>query len=224
METGGVIVDGRLDPSATTMLKVISGASLVVAIDVQLQGDSSLTTIWATPSRAVITSSLEPDLVDIQPVRLARIPETLSDIILLQQPQATAEAPVSVSTMVMAAADTQRDDPARARATLAAAGLTELEVERVLAFQSPATRRWRISSTWATQDGQRMAELRGLDAGLNGQWLIEMTGQRDGPGQMTFLPQGDGDVLRALRAVLPRQWVGTALNPQPASRASSLVR
>jgi hypothetical protein len=224
METGGVIRDGRLDPIATTMLKVISGASLVVAVDVQLQGDSSLTTIWATPNRAVITTSLEPDLVDIQPVRLARIPETLSDVILLQQPQTTAEAPVSVSTMVMAAADTHRDDIEQARATLAAAGLTELEVGRVLAFQSQSTRRWRISSTWATPDGQRMAELRGLDAGPNGQWLIEMTGARDQAGQMTFLPQGDGDVLRALRAVLPRQWVGTALNPQPTAHAGSLVR
>jgi hypothetical protein len=206
------------------MLKVISAASLVVAVDVQLLGDSSLTTIWATPNRAVITSSLEPDLVDIQPVRLARIPETLSDIILLQQPQTTAEDPISVSTMVMAAADSHRDDADQARATLAAAGLGQHDVARVLAFQAPSTRRWRISSTWATQDGQRMAELRGLDAGLSGQWLIEMTGHRDGPGQMTFLPQGDGDVLRALRAVLPRQWVGTALNPQPTAHVSTLAR
>jgi hypothetical protein len=34
---------------------------------------------------------------------------------------------------------------------------------------------------------------------------------------MLFSPQGDGELLRAMRDVLPRRWVGTALNPRPAA-------
>ena len=215
METGGIIVDGELDPLVTAMLRVIASASMMVAIDVQAHSDSSRTTIWATPNRAVITSSLEPELVDIRPVRIVRLPEMLSDIILLRPPEETAEQPLSLSTIVMAEADNLRAEPDKARAVLAAAGLSDRELGYVLAFQAPSTRRWRISSTWATDTGPQMAELRGLDAGSSGQWLIEMTGHRDRPGTMTFTPQGDGGVLGALRQILPRRWVGTALNPRP---------
>lgn len=215
LETGGVITDGTLHHAAAEMLQVIASASMMVAVDVQRYGDSSVTTIWATPSRAVVTSTLDPDLVDVEPVRVARLPETLSDVIVLGRPDGNATEAISLSTLVMADVDRLRTSPDEARHLLVGEGLADDDVERVLAFQAPSTRRWRISSTWATDTGQRMAELRGLDAGAHGQWLIEMTGHRDRPGELTFIPQGDGDTLRALREVLPRYWVGTALNPRP---------
>jgi len=214
LETGGVITDGQLHPAAEAMLQVIASASMMVAVDVQREGDSSITTIWATPSRAVVTSTLDPDLVDIEPVRLARLPETLSDVILLSRPETMHERPITVSTLVMARADEARSSPDHGRSSLSDAGIAAEDVELLVAFQAPTTRRWRISSTWASDGGQRMAELRGLDAGPHGQWLIEMTGHKNQPGEMTFTPQGDGDILRALREVLPRYWVGTALNPR----------
>lgn len=77
MESGEIMVDGEFDPLVTAMLKVIDASSLVVAVNVMAHGDSSLTTIYATPQRAVVTSSLDPDLVDISPLRVARMPETL---------------------------------------------------------------------------------------------------------------------------------------------------
>ena len=217
LETGGIIVDGELDPLAEVMLQVIAAASMMVAVDVQAHRDTSLTTIWATPNRAVLTSSLDLELVDIKPVRLARLPEILSDIILLRPPESTGEAPIVVSTATMAAADAVRADPDEARHALIEAGLGPDEIELVLAFQSPATRRWRISSTWAIEAGQQMAELRGLDAGAAGQWSIEMTGDRHGDGKLTFTPQGDGDVMGSLRQILPRRWVGRPLNPSARS-------
>ncbi len=216
METGGVMVDGRLDPIVAAMLNVISDASLMVTVDVQLEGDSSVTTIWATPHRAVVTSSLDPELVDIQPVRLPRLPETLTDVIMLRPPEGVLGQTITVPTPAMGEADAHRGDSEAALADLLAAGLSAEDAELVLAFQSPSTRRWRISSTWAAETGQQMAQLRGLDAGPKGQWLIEMSGDRNQPGEMTFTPQNDGDILRALRVVLPRRWVGTALNPRSA--------
>lgn len=214
METGGIMVDGKLDPLAKAMLQVISSASMMVAVDVQAHSDSSLTTIWGTPGRAVITSSLDCDLVDITPVRLARLPETLSDIILLRPPESTATGPVTVPTAVMAEADNLRADPDLARAALSKAGLPEASVELILAIQSASSRRWKISSTWSTDDGQQIAAVRGLDAGAAGQWLVEMTARRDRPGSMTLTPQSEGDTLKALRQVLPVRWVGTPLNPE----------
>lgn len=213
METGGIMIDGELDPLATTLLQVISAASMMVAVDVQAHSDSSLTTIWGTPGRAVITSSIDRELVDIKPVRLTRLPETLSDIILLRPPESTAKRTVAIPTAVMAEVDRLRATPKQAKSALVERGLPQTEVELVLAFQSPSTRRWRISSTWSTETGQEMAELHGIDAGPAGQWLVEMTGDRNEQGTMTFTPQGDGAVLKALRQVLPVRWVGRALNP-----------
>ena len=214
LETGGVIVDGELHPSAVDMLQVIASASMMVAVDVQYDGDSSVTTIWATPSRAVVTSTLDAELVDIEPVRVARLPETLSDVILLGRPETTATQPIRASALTIANAERFGDSIDRARRALEAGGVHGDDIERLLAFQAPTTRRWRISSTWASDTGQRMAELRGLDAGPHGQWLMELQGETDRDSELVFTPQGDGAILRALRGVLPRYWVGTALNPK----------
>lgn len=208
------MAEGKLHPAAAEMLQVIASASMMVAVDVQYDGDSSVTTIWATPSRAVVTSTLDAELVDIEPVRVARLPETLSDLILLGRPDYTASEPIAVSALVVAAAERLGHEPIRARRSLEAGGVDGDDIERLLAFQAPTTRRWRISSTWTTDGGQGMAELRGLDAGPQGQWLMELGGDGSPESELVFSPQGDGDILRALREVLPRYWVGTALNPK----------
>ncbi|MGF1599829.1 MAG: ESX secretion-associated protein EspG [Acidimicrobiales bacterium] len=210
LETGGLMSDGELDPQAADLLRVIAAASLVVAVDVQFRTDQSLTTIWATPSHAVVTSSLDPGLVDVAAIRLTRLPETLSDVILLGRPAPSESRPVTVPISMLGIVE-DTGDPVTGREALTAAGIAPDAVERLLVFGSPTTRRWRISSTWATDEGPRTAELRGLDAFEQGQWLMELSGHRAGT-EMVFTPQGDGDVLRALRGVLPRHWVGTALN------------
>jgi hypothetical protein len=216
METGGLIADGELDPVAASLLQVVTAASLMVAVEVQLGGDNSLSTVWATPSRAVVTSTLDPLLVDIEPVRLGRLPDKLAELILLEPPRSVAERPIRLPTALLADADSNRHDPAAFRRRLIAGGVAEADAGRLWAFEAPTTRRWRISSTWTTPDGQQRAELRGLDAGSEGQWLIEMMGRPDAGGQMFFVPQDDGQMLSALRGVLPRRWVGTALDIQPA--------
>lgn len=199
LETGGVMANGDLHPSAAQLLQVIASASMMVAVDVQYDGDSSVTTIWATPSRAVVTSTLDAELVDIEPVRVARLPETLSDVILLSRPEVTADHQIVASTLVVANAERFADQPERARRALEAGGICPDDIERLLAFQSPTSRRWRISSTWATDGGQQMAELRGIDAGLHGQWLMEMRGDHTRDSELVFTPQDDGAILRALR-------------------------
>ena len=198
METGRVITGGRIDPVAAEMLQVISSASMTVAVDVERFGDASLTTIWATPIRAVVTSSLNPDLLDVEPVRMGRLPETLTDAIVLGRPKTTADRSIEVSKLVMAELERLHDDPERSATVLANTGLDDEDVGRVMTFRSPSTRRWRISSTWATDDGQRKAELEGLDAEAKGQWLVERTGNDNEPGIVTFTPQGDGDILPRL--------------------------
>ncbi|MEL7157366.1 MAG: hypothetical protein AAFN30_12300 [Actinomycetota bacterium] len=212
MESGGIMVDGELDPLVTAMLKVVDTASLVVAVNVMAHGDASLTTIYATPQRAVITSSLDPDLVDIVPVRVARMPETLSDIILVRQPESIGKAPIEIPADDVARAEQLRGKPDLARAVLAGAGLDDDAVDVMLAVQNPGTRQWRITSTWAVDDDKsETAELRGVDAGPSGQWLLD--GAVDnGINMISLAPQGDGDVLRALRRVLPQFWVGRPLS------------
>ena len=217
METGGVIVDGRLDATVAAMLNVIVEASLTLTIEVELEGDASETTIWATPARAVITSSLDPELVDVQPVRLPRLPETLTDVIMLRPPETVATHGVTVPADAYRRAEAARHRPDAARAELVAVGLGADDVDLLLALQAPSTRRWQVSSTWATEGGRETALLQGFDTGARGQWLVAEDSDADGrEASLTFTPQGDGEIIRALRQVLPRRWVGTALNPRPA--------
>lgn len=213
METGGIIVDGRLDPVVAAMLNVIVDASLMITIEVELEGDASTTTIWATPSRSVITSSLDPELVDINPVRLPRLPETLTDVIMLRPPETVGGHVIQVLSSALRRAEMARANPDAAHQALTEVGLSADDADSVLSFHAPSTRRWHISSTWTGDSGPQMAELRGLDAGPRGQWLVDSGSDQ---GRTTFTPQGDGDILRALREVMPRRWIGTPLNPRTA--------
>jgi hypothetical protein len=221
METGGIIAEGRLDPIVAALLNVIAEASLMLTIEVELEGDGSETTIWATPARAVITSSLDPELVDISPVRLPRLPETLTDVIMLRPPDAVATQAVTVAADAYRRAGEARHRPDAARAALEQeAGLGDDDVDLLLAILAPSTRRWHVRSTWATEEGRETAQLTGFDAGARGQWLLEVGLDAEGnESTLTFAPQGDGDTLRALRDVLPRRWIGTPLNPRPTKTA-----
>ncbi len=220
METGGIITDGRLDPIVAALLNVVAEASLMLTIEVELEGDVSETTIWATPARAVITSSLDPELVDVSPVRLPRLPETLTDVIMLRPPDAVAAHGVTVDAGAYRRAEEARHRPDAARAALTEAGLGDDDVDLLLAIQAPSTRRWHVGSTWATEAGQETAQITGFDAGARGQWLLEVGLDAEGDeSTLTLTPQGDGDTLRALRDVLPRRWVGTPLTPRPTKTA-----
>lgn len=211
MESGGIMANGALDPLVDAMLRVIEGASLSVSVQVTAHGDSSLTTMYATPQRAVIASSLDPDLVDISPVRIPRMPETLSDIILLRPPESTGERPIEVPSEVMAQAEKLKSHPDKARDAFRSAGLGDGDVEVLIAIQNPGSRQWRITSTWSVDDNAvDAAELRGVDAGPAGQWLL--SGRLDEErGRYHLQPQGDGELLRALRGALPKYWVGRPL-------------
>jgi len=214
MESGGIMTDGDLDPLVTAMLKVIDTASLVVSVHVMAHSDTSLTTIHATPQRAVVTSSLDPELIDIIPLRITRMPEALSDMILVRRPESVGSRPIRVSASDVARAEQLRKTPDMARAVLEGAGLDEEAIGVMLALQNPGTRQWRISSTWATgEDESNTAELRGIDAGPAGQWLLDGSIEQ-ADNTLTFTPQGDGEVLRSLRRILPQFWVGTPLKPR----------
>ena len=120
-----------------------------------------------------------------------------------------------VNNQALVTAESKRRTPEEATKILVESGLEVDEAEKVLAFQGDAIRRWKISSLWSTDDGQQTSELRGLDAGPHGQWLMALVGSRDQNGQMSFTPQGHGQMMKSLRSILPKHWIGTPLNPPP---------
>ena len=214
LRAAGIIVDDDLDPLAADLLRVANQASLIITVELRYGSDTSSSTVWATPRQAVVSSSLDPAFAEFRPVDVMQIPFVLSELMVSRPPLSVGEAPISVATQAVAEAEAVLDKPDQASKILVDAGLSANQAQRVLDFQDSDVRRWRVNSTWSTDDGQDSSELRGIDAGENGQWLVAMTGSREDRGQLTFTPQGHGDVMRALRSILPRSWVGTPLkNP-----------
>ena len=214
LRAAGIIVGDDLDPLAADLLRVANQASLIINVELRYGADASSSTVWATPRQAVVSSSLDPAFAEFRPVDVMQLPYVLSELMVARPPQNVGEAPISVATQAVAEAEAVLDDPDRAAKILVDAGLSSEQAQRVLDFQDADVRRWRVNSSWSTDDGQESSELRGIDAGGNGQWLVAMTGTREDRGQLTFTPQGHGDVMRALRSILPRSWVGTPLkNP-----------
>ena len=214
LRAAGIIVGDDLDLLAADLLRVANQASLIINVELRYGADASSSTVWATPRQAVVSSSLDPTFAEFRPVDVMQLPYVLSELMVARPPQKVGEAPISVATQAVAEAEAVLDDPDRAAKILVDAGLSSEQAQRVLDFQDADVRRWRVNSTWSTDEGQESSELRGIDAGDNGQWLVAMTGTREDRGQLTFTPQGHGDVMRALRSILPRSWVGTPLkNP-----------
>jgi hypothetical protein len=209
-----VLDDGQLDPVALDLLKIVNQASLMVAIDLSYLSDSSVPTIWATPREAVVSSSLDPDHIELRPVPVSQLPQVLAQLIVLRSPRFVGDVPISISSSILAGAEAEGSREASIEA-LTGGGLDADQAVLLLDLQRPDVRRWRISSTWSTDDGQEMTEIEGLDAGPSGQWLVATTGPDESNAQITYSPQGHGEVMSAFRSVLPRNWMGTPLNRPP---------
>jgi len=215
LEGDGVFRDGKLDPIAFELLDVVNTASLTITVDLRFGSQSSVPGIWATPKLAVASSSLDPNYVEFFGAEVGQLTQLLAQHVVLRSPKFVAQAPISVNTKALVNAEAQRNNPEEALQILMDGGLNNEQAQRVLVFQGDEVRRWRISSRWSTERAPEGAELRGLDAGPDGQWLLALTGTRAENGQMTFTPQGHGDMMKALRSILPRNWVGTPLSKQP---------
>ena len=213
LEVAGILVDNRLDPVADEILNTVNQASLVVDVNLRYGGDDSRPGIWATPRNAVVSTSIAPDEVELHPVDVASLPQILGDLVVLRSPRFVGEAPISVGTETLDRVSELGDEGA-ARVALAEGGLDDEQATRVLRFLNGSTRHWEIVSTWSTDGGQDSAELHGLDAADDGQWLRATTGG-EGPGQVTYTPQGHGEIMKAFRSVMPRNWLGTPLNRPP---------
>ncbi|MEL6984345.1 MAG: hypothetical protein AAFO29_18100, partial [Actinomycetota bacterium] len=173
--------------------------------------DASAATIWATPRQAVVSNPIDPAQVELELVPVTQLPQILAQLVVLRSPDWVGDAAMSVGveTLSEALGRSSRDE---AIVVLAEDGLDTEQSLLVLDLQLPDVRRWRISSSWSTETEPGGAELRGLDAGPSGQWLEATTpGESDGPGLRTFTPLGHGEGMSALRAVLPRNWMGIPL-------------
>lgn len=211
LEASGIMVDGLLDPIAFELLDVVNQASLLVAVDLHYMDDSSVPTVWATPRRAVVSSSIDPDYIEFRSVPVTQLPQVLAELIVLRSPQFIGDVPLSISGQILNRAK-GLNDREKALAVLSEGGLDPDQAVLALDLQRHDIRRWRITSTWSTGDGKETAELRGLDAGPSGQWLVGTTGPEEDSAQLTFNPQGHGETMSAFRTVLPKNWMGTPLN------------
>jgi hypothetical protein len=191
LEAAGIMTGGVIDPVAQQLLEVVNQASLIVTIRLTYGEDASTSTIWATPRMAVMSSTLGEGHVDYQPVSVSQLPQTLAQLIVLQSPRFVGDVLLELD-----------------------AGLDSDLAILLVDLQGSDTRRWRITSQWSTEDGPLEAKMVGVDGGASGQWLI--TAEQPADAEQTrvlYTPQGHGEVMSGFRGVLPKNWLGTPLNP-----------
>ncbi len=206
-----LMVGKQLDPIAAEVLQVVNKASLMVAVDLSYGPDSSAATIWATPRQAAVSNPIDPAQVELELSPVNQLPQILAQLVVLRSPDWVGDGAMSVGveTLSEALGKSSRDEAIQ---VLAGDGLDTEQALLILDLQLPEIRRWRISSSWSTEHDPEGAELRGLDAGPSGQWLESTTpGENGQQGLRTFTPLGHGEGMSALRAVLPRNWMGIPL-------------
>lgn len=206
----GILEDDGFDPVAFELLETVNNASLIITVELTYGDDASASTIWATPRRAVASGSIDPGAVEYRHAPITQLPQVLADLVVLRSPQFVGDVPISISGPILAGVNP--DDPDDAMEQLLSGGLDEDQAVIMLDLQRPTVRRWHMRSVWSTDSGRQSTELRGLDAGPSGQWLIASTAPEMERGQLTYTPQGHGEIMSAFRSVLPRNWLGTPLN------------
>lgn len=213
-----ILAADSLAPLAKEMFEIINAASLEIKLTVSTKTKRSISYVWATPNRGIRTSSFDGTYIDLLPMATERIPQIISDLIVVRKPSQVGEAPISVSYETWQKA-THTPDIEAAILLLTDGGLEENQAIRLMQFQGNEARRWSISSRWSTEDGDDTAGLEGVDSGLDGQWLVAHTGDEANPGQLSYSPVSQSDLTKALRTVFPRSWISRALRPMPANTA-----
>jgi hypothetical protein len=214
LEAAGIMTGGVIDPVAQQLLEVVNQASLIVTIRLTYGEDASTSTIWATPRMAVMSSTLGEGHVDYQPVSVSQLPQTLAQLIVLQSPRFVGDVLLELDASLLEQVTETREDVEAAAQLLTDAGLDSDQAILLVDLQRSDTRRWRITSQWSTEDGPLEAEMVGVDGGASGQWLI--TAEQPPDAEQTrvlYTPQGHGEVMSGFRGVLPKNWLGTPLNP-----------
>lgn len=214
LEAAGIMTNDVIDPVAHQLLEVVNQASLIVTIRLTYGEDASTSTIWATPRQAVLSSTLGEGHVDYQPVSVSQLPQTLAQLIVLQSPRFVGDVLLELDGSLLEQVTANRDDVDTASQLLIEAGLDSDQAVLLVDLQRPDARRWRITSQWSTEDGPLQAEMVGVDGGKSGQWLItaEQPADAEQP-RVLYTPQGHGEVMSGFRGVLPKNWLGTPLNP-----------
>ena len=207
-----IMADGVLDPMAHQMLQVVNNASLIVTVELTYGDDQSQSTVWATPRHAVMSSTLEPDHVDYQPVSVASLPQTLAQLIVLQSPRFVGDVLLEIDTSLLDQVRALRDDPDDAAALLIEAGLNEHQAVLLVDLQGVDLRRWRIDSRWSTEEGPMEASMSGIDGADSGHWLVGAAEPSEGGDRVLYSPQGHGEVMSSFRQLLPKAWLGTPLD------------
>lgn len=222
LEAAGIIADGVIDPVAQQLLEVVNQASLIVTIRLTFQDDESTATIWATPRFAVLSNTLGQGHIEYQPVSVSQLPQTLAQLIVLQSPRFVGDVLLEIDSSLLDQVTEQRDDVETASDLLIEAGLDADQATILVDLQRDDARRWHITSQWSTEDGPLEAEMIGIDGGESGQWLItDEQSEESEQARVLYTPQGHGEVMSGFRGVLPKNWLGTPLNP-PRILADSL--
>lgn len=206
--------DYSLNSIAQKNINIINNASLEVCIEIETHLKKSTAYIWATPTRAVKVNTIDGINIDIVPMSTERIPQAVADFIIIDKSVRNINSPIPISAEILKQIQDSTDSEQQSE-LMKLSKLDETQTKVILAMQGPDVRKWTITSTWSSENGEDSAKISGIDLGKYGQWLEAYTSNQGTPEQYNFTLLTFGDVAKALRSLMPRSWKNDPLQNEP---------
>lgn len=203
LERAGISRGGSLHPLAADLLSVVTGPTTVVSTEVT-EESTEIATIWHHNGKAVLGRPSAHDafaLHSIEPHLLPFYLAQLTRIVARPTPGFSGSVTVPADALEIAE-DLWATDPAAATAMIAGVGVEEQWAKRLVLAHRSRLRTWYATSLWTEVDhSHHDAELRVLDAGRLGYWVV--TNEPKETPTLRFTVATLDEILERIRALIP---------------------
>ena len=202
LESVDILVDGELDPLVATLMTVMTGPRMVVAVEAAGVRAQRMATIWESGRRAVLGTTADRDQFDLLQIEPELLPFHLAQVTdLTPRPQPPFKGAITVPKATLhRVEDVIARDQRAAERELRAAGLVYPWSDWLLIALAHRRALWTIEAIWLAGRTKRAEQMTVLDAGSVGYWTVKESSCRD---TVTLRVSDFDQVLRRCSALLP---------------------
>lgn len=207
LTAAGVATERRLPGWIAELAEVVAAPGLRIVVEVSAGDAVVVHQLWATPRRAVVSTPIDDQIIELRGLETAMLPFELARIVGLgPRPVPTDPASITLAATALAAAIEALETHGRehARQILVEHGSSAHHADLVADICTCRHTTWRVTSVWKpTPDSQTTRALTVVDAGDAGLWLSEPDDPRDTGTSVTLTATRPSRAWRQLLDLLP---------------------